>query len=161
MQTLTCLALSLVLFVVCLMGTSGCSEHPATGQVSGVVTHDGEPLPKADIRFIPDPLGPRGAIAKTDDQGRYRLMYSSEVEGIIPGKYKVVISTRGSAANAPPPPTEGESDSSSNPYANTPNSMTMAAGKEMLPMKYCSSKETILRAEVKEGTNTIDFELEK
>ncbi len=32
---------------------------------------------------------------------------------------------------------------------------------EMLPMRYASSRETVLSAEVVEGANTLDFHLEK
>lgn len=144
---------------VVLLLLTGCGSHPATGQVSGVVTYDGEPLPYADIRFIPDPLGPRGAIAKTDQAGRYRLMYSVDRAGVIPGNYRVVISTRGGGPDASGvPESAGSSD---NPYESEPSSMTAGAGREMLPMRYASSRETVLAAEVVEGDNSLDFHLEK
>ena len=142
-----------------LLLLTGCGSHPATGRVSGVVTYEGEPLPHADIRFIPDPIGPRGAIAKTDQAGRYELMYSLDRAGIIPGNYRVVISTRGG------PPTETPSaepmGTSANPYETELPGMTAGAGTEVLPMRYASSRETVLSAEVVEGANTLDFHLEK
>ena len=39
--------------------------------------------------------------------------------------------------------------------------MTAGAGREMLPMRYASSRETVLVAEVVEGDNSLDFHLEK
>lgn len=138
----------------------GCQRSPATGKVVGVVTYQGKPLSHADIRFIPDPIGPRGAIAKTDDQGQYELMYDANVAGIIPGTYKVVVSTRGSAAAAAAQPPVNNSASANDPYAANPSSAVMSGGTEMLPLKYSSSKETILTATVEQGSNTINFELD-
>lgn len=136
----------------------GCNRSPATGKVSGVVTYRGSPLAHADVRFIPDPIGPRGAIAKTDDQGHYELMYDADVAGVIPGTYKVVISTRGSATASKPQ--ADDATTAADPYAANPSSEAMVGGTEMLPMKYCSSKETILTATVEQGANTIAFDLE-
>jgi len=151
--------------MVALLGLSaGCQKNPATGSVTGVVTYKGEPLANADVRFIPDPLGPRGSIAKTDSEGRYELMYEAGVPGAIPGKYKVVISTVGSGAG-PAPAEDAPEAAADDPYASTPDNSPMASmmggGAEILPMKYCSSKETILTAEVTEGENTCNFDLEE
>ncbi|UUO07299.1 carboxypeptidase-like regulatory domain-containing protein [Blastopirellula sp. J2-11] len=150
------------LLALASLGLTGCQESIGA-HVTGVVTYQGEPLPFADIRFLPDPLGPRGAIAKTDDAGRYELMFDVDTVGIYPGEYKVVISTRGSAAQAKrqqaPAPSADTADAA-NPYANNRSSDVIVGGREMLPMKYCSSKQTVLTANVQEGSNTIDFHLD-
>ncbi|MFI4873829.1 MAG: hypothetical protein ACIALR_00720 [Blastopirellula sp. JB062] len=148
-----------VLITATTCGLCGCGNSLGVAQVTGVVTYLGEPLPNADVRFIPDPIGPRGAIAKTNDEGRYVLMYDLDNAGALPGQYKVVISTRGGGTRPAPESNPGTA-SSSNPYAANRSSDLMVGGKEMLPMKYCSSRQTVLSADVQKGSNTIDFHLE-
>ncbi|MEW4562381.1 carboxypeptidase-like regulatory domain-containing protein [Bremerella sp. JC770] len=143
-----------------LLTVSGCGSSPVTAFVSGEVTYNGSPLSYADIRFIPNPLGPRGAIAKTDANGHYTLMYDAYTEGILPGEYKVVISTRGSAAARQQKETNSDSATveSGNPYASNPSSQLYGV-KESLPLKFSSSKMTELTASVLEGNNEINFDL--
>ena len=81
--------------IVC--GCLGSSSGPELVDVSGTVTMDGKPLPNAIVTFRPE--GAQGgeqsrpAYGQTDDDGRYRLQYSTEKSGAIPGKYSVSIST--------------------------------------------------------------------
>lgn len=96
--------------------TSGCgsaSDGPKVSPVSGVITVDGAPLPKAGVAFHPDTA--KGNTAKylpagtADDKGRYELVTATK-QGAPPGWYKVVVSapvparTGGEAPKVGPPP---------------------------------------------------------
>ena len=78
--------------------TAGCSSEPfKTAPVSGVVTVDGQPVPKAAVMFQPSAtegqLNPgRGSYGITDSEGRYSLkLIGSETRGAAVGKHKVRI----------------------------------------------------------------------
>jgi hypothetical protein len=57
--------------------------------VSGRVTFEGRPVPKAIVRFLPEsrPM----AAAGTDDDGRYRLTTRRPMDGAYIGRHKVVV----------------------------------------------------------------------
>lgn len=121
---------------LCLIGCSGDADTPDLGQVSGKVTLDEKPLPKANVTFMPEDGGGRGATGTTNDSGVYELKYSPDAYGAIPGKYKVTISTKGTTTDA-----EGND----------------VAVPETVPMEY--NVQTTLSREVKAGDNTFDFPL--
>lgn len=86
----------LLLVVGAALGfASGCGPTPPTVPVSGKVTLDGKPLPKAHVHFEPvnDDTPSEG---ETDANGRYKLILEGRhgFEGALLGKHKVVIYTR-------------------------------------------------------------------
>lgn len=106
--------------------------------VSGTVTLDGKPLDKAFVEFSP-PNG-RPSMGKTDSNGYYRLEYSTSQTGVEAGEHKVRIFTHEEASidmktGEPTPPV-----------------------KEIVPAKY--HRNSTLTAQVKSGSNKIDFDLE-
>lgn len=85
----------------------GCGEPamPAIVPVQGVLLLDGQPLPKAEIRFQPTATGlpgDAGASAVTDDQGKF-TMTTSGAPGAIAGEHIVTV-------NEGPPPEETRGD---------------------------------------------------
>src|SRR5262245_25411894 len=70
----------------------GSTKH---GEVEGVVTCHGEPLPQVEILFLPDPdQAPTGPLASayTDSHGRYRLRTAkTRHDGAIVGKHQVCL----------------------------------------------------------------------
>lgn len=71
----------------------GCGKDgPELGQVRGVVTMDGKPLPGAAIVFIPQ-QGGRSAMGGTDENGEYTIQYSATDSGAIVGPVAVEIRT--------------------------------------------------------------------
>lgn len=76
---------------------SGCGAGgPELIPVSGTVRMDGKPLADAQVRFIPEVQGSepaRPTIGRTKADGTFVLEYSTERQGVLPGKYRVLINT--------------------------------------------------------------------
>ncbi len=73
---------------------SGCGSD--LGQVTGVVTLDGQPVRggndvRATVYFQPMSGGGAAAIGLLDENGQYRLCSGSQ-EGVAPGEYAVTFS---------------------------------------------------------------------
>ncbi|MEQ8852425.1 hypothetical protein [Gimesia sp.] len=115
-----------------LTGCSGESgDTPPLGEVTGKITLDGKPLTDASVTFEPKSGAP--SLGKTDETGSYVLAYSQDHLGAIPGQHTVRISKFGE----PGSPNDTE---------------------DQVPDKF--NKSSQLTAEVKEGNNTVNFDLE-
>ena len=127
-----------ICFAIAMLGLIGCSDRRSDlAAVSGVVTLDGAPLPRATLVFQPDAAGP-ASYGLTDEDGRYTLMYDQGVEGAVIGMHTVKITTF------------RERD----PYADPP----ITAAPEILPPRYYRNSE--LRVEVvRTKMNRLDFSL--
>lgn len=123
-----------------IMLTAGCgkpaAELPPLGQVAGVITLNGKPLPKAAVFFVPTEAEDQASNAVTDETGRYEVTYDADHAGAVVGSHRVEIRTGG----------EGY-DKDGNFFES----------KERLPAKYHSQSR--LTAEVVAGPNDINFEL--
>ncbi len=117
----------------------GCGEgEPSLVPVSGVVTLDGAPLKDATIEFLPP--GGWGSIGRTDDAGRYELLYRARSKGATPGKHTVRISTR----------IEKDADST--------NPEIQKGRKESVPARY--NTNSTLEAQVEAGgSGELNFDL--
>lgn len=117
----------------------GCSEKrrelPPLGEVTGIVSLDNRPLPRAAVAFVPYERG-NGSYGFTDEAGRYTLQYAVHHPGAVVGRHRVEIRTGG----------EGR-DKDGN-FVETP---------EQLPAKYHDQSQ--LEATVVAGPNEINFEL--
>ncbi|QEF98335.1 hypothetical protein Mal15_23870 [Stieleria maiorica] len=67
---------------------TGCDSSPKLGQVTGVLTMDGEPVKNGSIEFVPSGGG-RPSLALTDAEGRYTAYYLPNVPGALPGKHRI------------------------------------------------------------------------
>lgn len=131
-----CTALTIVLACLVAVGCSGKRrELPPLGEVTGVVSLDGRPLPRAAVSFVPYERG-NGSYGTTDEGGRYTLQYAVNHPGAVVGRHRVEIRTG----------SEGR-DKDGN-FVETP---------ETLPAKYHAKSE--LLATVAAGPNEISFEL--
>jgi hypothetical protein len=110
---------------------SGCGQSSPLIPVTGSVTLDGEPLPKAHVLFRPQ--NGRPSFAVTDANGKYALQYTSQSMGAVPGKHVVCVTTADDE--------EGDT-----------------AAKEILPSRY-NSKST-LSVTVDATHRTHDFDLQ-
>ena len=143
-------------FVVTLLVLSGCGPSGKglkVEYVEGVVTLDGEPVPKASITFIPVTDGPgvEAASGYTDDNGVYKLTSGNgdPQKGALMGDYKVIISKIESKSL-----TEGQ------PYGQPTGYAITYSQDQLLPKIYQNRTETPLAATVKKGRNTgMNFEL--
>lgn len=136
-----------IIFLLTLSAVVGCGDAPLnTGEVTGVVTLGGKPLPEVSVLFTPEGAGetsgpPSGAI--TDESGRYTLIYSQRNAGsprsgtgAMVGWHKVTLDD-----------------------FKMKNEMLRPPGR--VPPKYTDPASTPLRMEVQEGSQTIDLPLEK
>jgi hypothetical protein len=142
-------ALAMALVVCCLAGC-GVEEGP---EVAGHVTLDGQPLPGAEVQFLPadkDPTKP-GAMVTTDEQGNFVIVPDEDTGATLPpGEYAVVISKQVTREGGNVPPEMKED-----------LEQMVAAGmvRETLPARYSRESATTLKAEIKPEPNQLEFEL--
>ena len=128
---------------VALLLLAGCGgpdlDLPPLAAVTGAVTLDGRPLPRAMVQFVPDESrGTKGppAMGYSDEEGRYELKSAGE-EGAMVGFHRVLVEARAAPKD--------ETD-------------TMPA--LLTPQKYASESTSGLAFEVKAGEeNEIDLSL--
>ena len=86
-------------FILLALATvCGCGKPYTVSQVSGRVTLDGKPLPKASVTFAP--LATKGnqspgptSHGLTDPDGRFTLILDTTTPGSVVGKCRVYITT--------------------------------------------------------------------
>ena len=122
------------------MGLAGCSRGPAVGEVSGKVTFGGKPVTEGTITFI-NPATESVAAASLQQDGSY--VVSTPEGGLVVGDYVVMVNpliyVDRSNPRTPPSPVERPA----------PN----------IPEKYRNQGRTPLRASVKIGANTFNFDM--
>lgn len=143
-----------VFFTVALASLPGCGpRYPATVSVCGRVTWQGEPVPEGRIAFWP--ADGRPALGEIEPDGSYTLTSFHRGDGAVVGLYQVTIkATRihfdGSTAGIDTPGLEGPAD------GRPPGTPRI---EWLVPPQYEDRATTPLTAEVRRGTNVIDFEL--
>jgi hypothetical protein len=92
--------------IVAGMALAGCGSRLAP--VAGLVTLDGNPLPRAHVVLTPQDRSAEGPfVADTDAEGRFSLgPIGKPSEGVPPGRYRLSISTAFSMDSDAPPPKE-------------------------------------------------------
>ncbi|QDT63880.1 transthyretin-like family protein [Calycomorphotria hydatis] len=121
---------SALMFAAC-----GPSNQPELGTVRGQITLNGEPLTDAIIKFYPQ--SGRPSSGKSDENGEYKLTYTSQRSGALIGDHRVEISK---------PSGDWDGENELTPEAN------------LIDQKYNSN--STLSATVTSGSNQIDFELQ-
>ncbi|WP_417386162.1 carboxypeptidase-like regulatory domain-containing protein [Gimesia sp.] len=119
----------------------GCSDanQPTVVPVSGQVMVNAKPATNAIITFADTDQGFAAAATIAED-GSYQIR-SQYGNGVPPGEYLVSVS---------PPSTRDELD----------QTIPLPPGTATIPQKYHSSQTSKLKAEVKEGESTFDFNLD-
>src|SRR5437763_14936732 len=75
-----------------LVASSGCGPSgPAIVPVTGTLTHKGHPVPNAMVFFFPEGGKGRPSQGPTDAEGRFKLSYTSEQDGVMVGKHRVWV----------------------------------------------------------------------
>jgi hypothetical protein len=122
----------------CLLAT-GCSDGMKTAPVKGTLTYKGKPVPNGTITFIPEGNGP-AATGEIRPDGTFELTTYKKGDGAVLGKHTVMIvaiqdqSDRLPEDRSPLPP-------------------------PIVPAKYLSNQTSGLKAEVRDQSNTVDFDL--
>jgi hypothetical protein len=133
--TASCRLLILVMTVVLPLAMMvGCGGGSALIDVNGVVTLDGDPLPAAMVVFTP--ARGRSSHGTTDAAGAYRLSFTNDLAGALPGEHAVSIAT-------------GKADG--NEDARVPS-------KDRLPSRY--NAKTTLKVTVDASHSKHDFSLD-
>lgn len=129
-----------VLTILPVLGMVGCGQQtgPELAVVTGKITLDGQPLPRVNLRFVPEQPGGSPSFGGTNDNGQYKLLFTAQRTGAMLGKHQVQIE-----------PAEPATDENGKPLPGIP--------VVKLPKKY--RKQGVLTAEVKAGKNNVDFEL--
>lgn len=129
---------ALVMLSVAALVGCGSSEGPELARVTGVVRLDGQPLPKAVVRF--QPVAGEGSYSSgiTNESGEFTLQYSRDRNGALPGEHTVFITTGNEHA-------EDE--------LGKPKPIP-----EILPAVY--HRDSILKEQITSGRNHIELELQ-
>ncbi|MGE3820300.1 MAG: hypothetical protein AB7I30_12840 [Isosphaeraceae bacterium] len=135
---------------------SGCGSDSGLPQrypVSGKVTYKGEPVPKGRIDFVTsDPEG-RSASGEITD-GYYKLTTADPGDGALPGKYKVTVTSVEVDTSEMEKIAQGGQFHHDKAFFKA-----QKTAKNLLPPRYKLADTSGLEAEVKEESNTHDFEL--
>ena len=134
-----------------LAALAGCKKAPARAQagevpVTGVVTLDGKPLPKAEVTFTCNSTS--GVFSgATDENGKYQLWSNFGSTAKLEGACTVKISKMELPPGVEPPPPD------------MPVSPQMLGAKESLPPRYSDGGKTELTATVPAEGGKFNFEL--
>jgi hypothetical protein len=121
------------LWIALCLVVPGCGGgDPSLVAVSGIVTLNGQPLKDATVEFVPKEGW--GSLGKTDESGRYELLYRARKKGAIAGSHKVRITT------------------GIEPNADSPLPEVQKGRKESVPAMYNS--QSTLEAQVDAGKST-------
>jgi hypothetical protein len=155
MASAAVMAVSLV-FVSLAGGCQRGPTRPKTVPVDVTVSYKGKFVSGATVVFVPKD-GPRGAVGRTDAQGRAKLMTFVAGDGAMPGSYRVTIDKLLDEAG-PVGKTQEEYEAFWKTQMNGPAGLPPL--KCELPWKYGQIEKTELTAEVKqEGKNSLRFDL--
>lgn len=132
-----------LLITVLFSSLLGCGDGgPELASVKGVVTVDGQPVPNAILTFVPKEGSP--SYGQTNGDGSYELMFTDVKRGAMLGQHQVSI--------------EGQRLSKDELAEMKAQGMEVPDRVIEIPKAY--RQPGALTAEVKRGSNAIDFHLE-
>lgn len=138
------------LYSLMLLIAAGCTGNTSDFNselepANGKVMINGEAAANVLVTFVPtgETKG-TGAVATTDEQGKFKLMHRTGQEGVEVGKYKVTFSKFALRDGSPIPPGEDGAIS----------------GMEHIPPKYSNLDQSREVAEVRDGGDEFLFELQ-
>lgn len=152
--------IGIVASVAATMVIFGCSDDsglPTRYKVSGKVTHNGEPVPKATIVFEPvNPPLPEGRVANgLIENGSYTLTTATPDDGALPGEYKVMVLATTIDTTELAKEHGGLLHQGDNAHQKAAK-----AAKNPLPEKYAQTSNTPLKATVDaKNSNYFEFDL--
>ena len=142
-----------ILVAAGLMTSSGCGpKRPPTATVGGRVTYLGKPVPEGRIMFYPDD-GRRPAMGVINSDGSYRLTTFDSKDGALLGRHRVTIKAVRVVGGMPVNELGGQ------PGNLSPSAAQLPTLEWIVPEKYSRPDSSPLKAEVKPGENTINFDI--
>ena len=78
-----------LLILLCLAVLAGCDDRPTRVPVSGIVTIDGQPLNRGNIKFVPKEGRPSAGTIGSD--GRFTLTCYDGNDGALLGTHRVQV----------------------------------------------------------------------
>lgn len=154
---------ALIMLALGVLVSTGCGRSgPAVAFVEGTVLLDGQPVADATVGLSPL-AGGLPAVGMTDADGRFHLSSTGggrPEAGAVPGEYSVVVSKQVVEYSGTPPTPEQESSTPPAPGSDRgaarPPTQTV---RDLVPAAYGQAESSGLRAVVKPGRNTLQFEL--
>ena len=154
--------LVLAIALVSVLAVTGCGGSEKVVAVSGVVTHNGQPVSGLVVSFVPDAATETGvSTGETDADGRYTLtVVKSRASGAVVGKHKVWVSLPREAL-AGDKNTEDDREKEERAKARTQKPKTNRTATEIAAIlkTYGRLDTTPLEIEVKDGS-PIDIKLD-
>ena len=141
--------LVMVTLLLSLGTLTGCGpDRPPLGDVSGTVTHDGEPLAQGTITFeVPGARPARGEIV---DGKIVNLSTYEAGDGVPVGAASVAITSTVQTSTVTEP-------SASDDAPGGPSGMPEY--KSLIPQEYANPQSSGLTATIEEGENALSFDL--
>lgn len=146
-----------------LLAAAGCGRSPLpVAPVTGRVTVAGKPVTTGAVWFYPSTAG-RPAIGQIGPDGRYTLATFTRADGALLGEHRVVVEARTVEQTfAQPPKATTDLPTDTPEYIRQELEAGMFLGEKVtwfVPEIYAAAATTPLRADVKPGRNSIDFDL--
>jgi hypothetical protein len=138
------------LALLALVTMVGCSEKTKLAQVEGVVKQNGKPMADIMVEYLPDAKEGMRSTGKTDEKGHYTLATDDDQPGVIVGKHKVVVRDLGVYG--------GKFLGRKLEHAGEPGGPVVKPNR--VPDNYSMAGKTPLSKEVKDGSQTIDLEIQ-
>jgi hypothetical protein len=154
-----------LLLLVLLVGLAGCGRSAMS--VTGTVRYKGQPLPGANVTFIPqDTKGDTVpvAVAITDASGNFQLQSRSgarDQAGVVPGEYRVAVSRYAPPAGMSEQDYQKKIDDEEAAKQKTGYSPVSGVPpkEQMIPAEYADPAKTRLTASVKPGSLSFTFDI--
>jgi hypothetical protein len=138
-----------------LAGCGGDPSKPKLGRVSGKVMYKGQPVTKGVVSFVP--VGGPGAqtgqaaAGEIGSDGSYTLTTFEQGDGAVVGEHTVLVQAR-----EEDPAIQGKGM----PIPDAKGQLKIKPPKQLVPEKYATAQTSPLKFTVKEGSNTVDLNLE-
>jgi hypothetical protein len=132
------------------------AKHVAVFKVTGTVTFQGNPLPRAIVTFSPKEGQPI-AFGTTNDMGEFTLTTYTDGDGAAAGSYGVVVNKTVSSG---PKTDAGHSTDPALATVSSHNASSSAASGSVVPAAYSDATQTPLNAKVEPSAeNEFTFEI--
>ena len=144
-------------FLICIVSGACGPASPEMGDVNGVVTFNGQTVSAGTVQFWPEDGRPaRGSI---HEDGTFTLTTFDSNDGALVGKHRVTIKATRSDDSGP----TIESTAAEISHFSQKGAKRIRAARVdwLVPEKYSDVNTTPLEATVENGSNEIDFKIEK